>query len=121
MNNNTNEKKINDLSKKYNGIDIKSLQEEYFKYLEYLKDNCELNLRIILRKYYNNEELSEEDKQKIGRYVLYSNPSIFSSEVDGPSISEIMLKSSYGSGNFSNDERITLANIHNEVKLKGKR
>lgn len=120
--NKINEEAIAKLSNKINesSMNKKEEQENYFKHLKYLKDTCELNLRLILRKYYNDEELSEEDIEDIRGYIFLSKPNIFSHHANGPSFFELSVQAKTGAGNFSDEEEAILKKIHNEHKEKGK-
>ena len=76
MNPEENEKRIIYLSNKYRDSDINSIKDDYIEFIQYLKNNCELCLRLILKKHYNGEPLSEEEQEKINKYLFFSNPKI---------------------------------------------
>lgn len=111
-----NEKRITELSKKYEDINVDQLQNDYFGYLKYLEDNCELNLRNVLKKYFNDEELNDVDLQAIADYVLLSDPSLYSGQVDGPTSYEQMLKKTRGSGTFTDEEKAVISEINSNKK-----
>ena len=114
MNPEENEKRIIYLSNKYRDSDINSINDDYIELIQYLKNNCELCLRLILKKHYNGEPLNEEEQEKINKYLFFSNPNLFSPETDGPTFTALILQSTYGAREFSDDEREKLMMIKND-------
>ena len=114
-----NEKIIKELDEKYNGVSFDSIQSNnYFEYLEFIADTCELRIRKVMNHALSGGELSDEDREVIDNYVLFSDPILFAGQADGPSSYEQMMKRTFGSGKFSEEEIAYIKEINTNERAK---
>ena len=89
---------------------------EYNKYLEKVR---EYNIRYILDKYYNGSELTSDETESIEKYVFFSQP-FYLGQADGPSLFDLRLQSSFGSGKFDQEELAAIYKIKNDQRQNNK-
>lgn len=126
MNTEANEEKMKNLYHEIHGLKkLKSMIDkaiDNYSYNEYLKKVCEYNIRFIMKKYYNQEELTEEEMNAIQSYLFYSK-NFYSSiaNPEGPSFMDLRLQSAYGSGNFDYEELDLINKIESESRVNNKK
>jgi len=125
MENQENREKIQKLSSSIKGINklkrLISKKLDYSEYFNYLKKECELNLRIILDKSFTNIELTDNEKDLIEKYMFFSLQELTSHLSEGPNLCTLELISTYGSGDFNKNELEAIKDIYigiREVKIK---
>lgn len=94
---------------------LKNKMFEYYEYNEYLKKVCEYNIRSILLNYYNGKEITDEERETIGKYLFFSS-CFYAGNADGPSLSDLRLQSRFGSVNFDYEELNLIRKINEEKK-----
>ncbi len=103
--------RINELDKQL--AKINSVSSDSIGYYFYLENKCELNLRKILKKYYDGENLSKDDEELIIWYdylhTHWRSLSMTSSEI-------FILKYTYASGEFDMVEKKMLDIIATTIK-----
>ena len=106
-----NEEKIKELVCKYENVDTKSIKD-YYHISKYKMDQCELKLRLILKKYYIGKKITKEDKKLASGYVMFSNQKLINNVLTDPDdyVTEALIIN-YGSGDFNNEEEDILKKI----------
>lgn len=109
------EENRNKIMKLASGIKwLKKIKKSVFKN-DYLKKECELNLRVILHKYCMNMELTEDESDLIEKYMFFSDEELLSTFSDGPDDVTLGLVSHFGYGDFNEEELNLINEIHSKI------
>lgn len=106
-----NEERIRELICKYENVDTKNIKD-YYDIRKYKMDQCELRLRLILKKYYIGKKITKEDKKLASGYVMFSSQKLIDHVLTDPDdyVTEALIIN-YGSGDFNNEEEVILKKI----------
>lgn len=106
-----NEERIRELVCKYENVDTKNIKD-YYDIRKYKMDQCELRLRLILKKYYIGKKITKEDKKLASGYVMFSSQKLIDRVLTDPDdyLTEALIIN-YGSGDFNNEEEVILKKI----------
>lgn len=108
-----NDRKVESLLNTYKDIDLNKIEKYSKEYYAYLKIMCELNLRMIFRKYKYGYDLTDHDRRQLELYGLVL-------ETKDDYLSEEMY-TSFCSGDFNNDELSLLKDASESVLKRSKK